>query len=429
MVSDALPRTPGAWHQRIWRLTWPVILANITIPLVGVADVAVMGRLPDPALIGAVTMGAAMFSAVYWLFGFLRMGTTGLAAQAFGRADIAALATIFLRGLTVAAALGIFIVLLQWPLAELLFALFDASHRVTELAGKYYSIRIYGAPALLIYLVELGILFGLQRMRDTLWLSIGLNVSNLLLDVVLVLGFGMGVAGVTAGTLISEWGAAAGGLFFVWRALHAVGWTRTWPADILQSKALRALFHLDGVDADSLAMYEKRVIPRMLGKLSAPSIAFEPLPDGFNPVYVRDGYEYRPNIEPAGFVVLNTRTRVLYGVRDGLHYFPGVTRVLVAPGAPSDRLVQMMVVGMASPPVRFAGHCDIMQSNGKLKRMVLESNDSGNQTVALMAQHIAACRVTNTSARGTLWMRLQEGEAVVFDKKVSAPGVTIDYAR
>ncbi len=193
--------------------------------------------------------------------------------------------------------------------------------------------------------------------------------------------------------------------------------------------ALRALFHLDGVDADSLAMYEKRVIPRMLGKLSAPSIAFEPLPDGFNPVYVRDGYEYRPNIEPAGFVVLNTRTRVLYGVRDGLHYFPGVTRVLVAPGAPSDRLVQMMVVGMASPPVRFAGHCDIMQSNGKLKRMVLESNDSGNQTVALMAQHIAACRVTNTSARGTLWMRLQEGEAVVFDKKVSAPGVTIDYAR
>lgn len=196
-----------------------------------------------------------------------------------------------------------------------------------------------------------------------------------------------------------------------------------------KATALRALFHLDGVDAESLAMYDKRIIPRMLGKLKAPSIAFEPLPDEFDPVYVRDGFEYRPNIKPAGFVVLNTRTKVLYGVRDGRHYFPGVTRVLVVPGAAPDRLVQMMVVGMATPPVRFAGHCDIMQSNGALKRMALESNDSGNQTVALMAQHIVACHVTNASARGTLWLRLQEGEAVVFDKRVSAPVVAIDFAR
>ena len=76
-TGGALPTSAAQWHKRIWQLTWPVILANITIPLVGVADVAVMGRIPDPAYIAAVAMGSAMFSAVYWLFGFLRMGTTG----------------------------------------------------------------------------------------------------------------------------------------------------------------------------------------------------------------------------------------------------------------------------------------------------------------------------------------------------------------
>ena len=246
MVAPVLPQSPGAWHRRIWGLTWPVILANITIPMVGVVDTAVMGRLPDPAYIGAVAMGAAMFSAVYWLFGFLRMGTTGLAAQAFGRNDIKEIAGIGVRAGSVALVLGTIIVLLQWPLAAMLFYLFDASDKVANLAGQYYDIRVFGAPALLIYLVELGILFALQRMRDTLWLSLGFNFTNLLLDVVLVMGFNMGTAGVATGTVISEWGAACGGMWFVWRSLRAVGWQPAWPADIWHSQALRALFHLSG---------------------------------------------------------------------------------------------------------------------------------------------------------------------------------------
>ncbi len=246
MVAVALPQTPGAWHLRIWRLTWPIILANITIPLVGVADVAVMGRLPDPAYIGAVAMGAAMFSAIYWLFGFLRMGTTGLAAQAFGRDDIEEIASILVRAGSIALVLGTLIVFMQWPLATLLFYLFDASAKVTNLAGQYYDIRVYGAPGLLVYLVELGILFGLQRMRDTLWLSIGLNFTNLVLDIVLVMVFDMGVAGVAIGTVISEWGAAIGGLWFVLRSLRAVGWQQAWPLDLWHSKAVKALFHVSG---------------------------------------------------------------------------------------------------------------------------------------------------------------------------------------
>ena len=222
-----------------------MILANITIPMVGVADVAVMGRLPDPSYIAAITLGATMFSSVYWLFGFLRMGTTGLSAQAFGAGDIHEIARIAARAAIVALTLGVAIIVLQWPLEAALFELFDASAGVSELARRYFSIRIYGAPGLLIYLVALGVLFGLQRMRETLYLSIGLNITNLLLDVLLVLVFDLGVAGVAWGTLVSEWGAAAGGVMLVIRALRIQGYGgRIATSTLWQRAATFQLFHL-----------------------------------------------------------------------------------------------------------------------------------------------------------------------------------------
>ena len=246
MQADALPASPRAWHTRVWQLTWPVILANITIPLVGVADVAVMGRLPDPAYIGAVAMGAAMFSAVYWLFGFLRMGTTGLVAQSFGGNALNNVVAVWLRAVCVGGLLGLVIVAAQFPLQLLLFDLFDASAKISALATHYYTIRIYGAPALLVYLVCLGALFGLQKMRATLVLSVGLNLTNFVLDIVLVLVFDMGVRGVALGTVISEWLAAAGGVAFVYHTLKNSGWQGKLPVDLWQSQALKALFHVSG---------------------------------------------------------------------------------------------------------------------------------------------------------------------------------------
>lgn len=181
-----------------------------------------MGRLPDPVFIGAVALGAAMFSAVYWLFGFLRMGTTGLTAQAYGAHDESnqgELVAIFIRAAAIAAVLGLTMLLLQGPLTELLFVLFDPQAIVGQLAAEYYQIRIWGAPAYLIYIVELGVLFGLQKMRATLYLSVGLNITNLALDLIFVLGLDMEVRGVAIGTVISEWGAAFFGFLFVWHAL------------------------------------------------------------------------------------------------------------------------------------------------------------------------------------------------------------------
>ena len=217
-MNADLPRTSAGWHRKILALTWPVMLANVTIPLVGVADIAVMGRLPDPVYIGAVSVGAAIFSAMYWLFSFLRTGTTGLVAQAFGARDNDMVMGTFVRACVIGACLGSVMVAAQWPISTFMFAIFEASDAVESLAATYFDIRIFGAPALLIYLAELGLLFGLQQMRATLYLSIGLNLTNLFLDVLLVVGFGMGVEGVAIGTVTAEWAAALFGFWLVMRA-------------------------------------------------------------------------------------------------------------------------------------------------------------------------------------------------------------------
>ncbi len=193
--------------------------------------------------------------------------------------------------------------------------------------------------------------------------------------------------------------------------------------------ALKRLFHLDGVDAETMEMYDKRIIGRMLARIEAPTIGFEKLPADFDPVYVRDGYEYRPSVAEAGFVVLNGKTRLVYGVHDGRFSFSGVTKTAVNPGGPPDRMLQMMVLGIGAPPVRYSGHCQVMQSNGRLKRMTLEDSGVGNTTAIIMAQHIERCELTKLSPQGTLKLRLQEGEAVSFERRIAGAGATISYRR
>ena len=239
-------------HARIWSLTWPVIFANVTTPLVGIADVWVMGRMPDPAYIGAVAVGAAIFTALYWLFIFLRMGTTGLVSQAYGAhgADDAVAAedvvAIAARAMLIALVLGMVIVLLQWPLGVGMFSLFQASEGVEALAESYFSLRIYGVPGFLIHLVNLGVLFGLQEMRATMYLNLSLSTTNLLLDIFFVLGLGLGVEGVALGTVLAEWGAALFGLYLVGRALTRMGWRRRRPANVSDRQALVRLFDISG---------------------------------------------------------------------------------------------------------------------------------------------------------------------------------------
>jgi MATE family multidrug resistance protein len=192
------------WHGPVWRLALPIMLANVTTPLMGMVDSAIVGHLPDPTLIGAVAVGALVFSFLFWAFGFLRMGTTGFAAQAHGRGDRAEVAACFVRPALLALLLGGLIVALQAPLADLAFGLVGPDAAVERNARIYYEIRVLSAPATLLAYVIVGWFIALQDTRWVLAYGLLTNLLNLGFSLAFVLGLNWGIAGVAWGTVCAE---------------------------------------------------------------------------------------------------------------------------------------------------------------------------------------------------------------------------------
>lgn len=229
---------------KVWALAWPIILTNLSSPLLGAVDTAVMGHLPDAAYIGGVAVGAIIFSFLFWGFGFLRMGTTGFTAQAFGADDPIELRAALIRPLALGAGLGVLLILLQAPIAALVFPLIDASESVTAFAVAYYEIRIWSAPATLIQYGVIGWLLGLQRPWAAMATQIAVNSLNILLDLYFVLELGWGVEGVAAATLIAEIAGTFVGLAIVVQTLRGVGGSWNWPT-VLRRDRLIALFRVN----------------------------------------------------------------------------------------------------------------------------------------------------------------------------------------
>jgi multidrug resistance protein, MATE family len=223
------PVADGVSHRAILAIAVPVMVSNVSTPLLGVVDTGVVGQIPDAAHIAAVALGALIFNFVFWGFGFLRMGTTGLTAQALGAADAEEIRASLGRAALIAAAIGAGLIALQWPIRELAFALLEGSANVEALARDYYDIRIWAAPATLMNYALLGWFIGLGRARVALLLQLVLNLTNMGLDVLLVLGFDMGVTGVALGTLLAEIVAAVAGLVIAGRHVRAFGghWSLT----------------------------------------------------------------------------------------------------------------------------------------------------------------------------------------------------------
>ena len=207
-------------RRQVLLIAWPIILSNLSTPLLGVVDTAVIGNLGDPALIGAIAVGSLIFSFIFWGFGFLRMGTTGLIAQAAGAEDHTEVKATLYRALLLAACIGASLTLLQVPILKLAFRLIEGSTAVESAAQAYFSIRIWAAPVSLIHLVILGYLLGQQQTTAILWLQLLLNGTNIILDFLFVVGFGWGVSGVAAATAIAEVLAATAGLTLVYRHLR-----------------------------------------------------------------------------------------------------------------------------------------------------------------------------------------------------------------
>jgi MATE family multidrug resistance protein len=227
-------------HGRVLRIAGPIVLSNATVPLLGAVDTAVIGQLGDPASLGAVGIGAVILATLYWAFGFLRMSTSGLAAQAEGAGDRAERSAVLLRALVVGAAAGLVLVVAQVALFAGAFAVAPASAEVEALAGQYLSIRIWGAPATIALYALTGWLVGLGRTRGVLVLQLWQNGVNIALDLWFVLGLGWGVPGVALATLIAEWTGLA---LALWLARDAFGpGFREGMARIGDRLALRRMF-------------------------------------------------------------------------------------------------------------------------------------------------------------------------------------------
>ncbi|MBU0725770.1 MAG: MATE family efflux transporter [Alphaproteobacteria bacterium] len=228
------------WNRRVWMLAGPIILSNITVPLIGVVDTAVVGHLPEPHHIGAVAVGALVFSYLFWSFGFLRMGTTGLAAQAAGAGDLDEVRSTLARALLLAGALGLAAILLQRPILDLALWAIGASADVSAGAADYFLIRIWSAPAALAKFALIGWFLALQKAKVTLLIQLAMNLVNLVLDLLFVLGWGWGVEGVAAASVIAEYAGLVIGLLFARRLLADMG-GRFQQARILDAARLRRM--------------------------------------------------------------------------------------------------------------------------------------------------------------------------------------------
>jgi len=222
-VGPASPATPGPTHGDVWRIAAPLILSNISVPLLGMVDTAVMGHLDEPWYLGAVAVGATIFSFLYTGVNFLRMGTTGLAAQACGAGDGAAVRTSIGQAVIVALAIAFLLIALQQPAGSIALALLGPGPEVAEFARVYFDVRIWSAPATLANYAIVGWFIGLQNARVPLAIVLVINLTNILLDLVFVVGLGMKTEGVALASVIAEFTGLAVGLAFVAREL------KRWP--------------------------------------------------------------------------------------------------------------------------------------------------------------------------------------------------------
>ena len=251
-------------HRRVLSIAIPIVLSNVTVPLLGLVDTGVIGQLGRPEPIGAVGIGAVVLTSIYWVFGFLRMGTSGLVAQSHGAGDAPEAGAHLLRALTIACVIGLALILLQIPLVWAVFQLAPASGEVETLAREYLAIRIWGAPAAIGLYAITGWLIAIERTRAVLALQLLQNGLHVGLDFWFVLGLGLGVPGVAIATLLDEW---SGLLLGLWLARHAL------QAAVIAARNLTVLFARDRLDR-LLRVNGDIMMRSMLLAISIPSFMF-----------------------------------------------------------------------------------------------------------------------------------------------------------
>lgn len=208
--------------RQILKIALPAIVTNITVPLLGMVDTAIVGHMGAAAYIGAIAVGSMMFNLVYWLFGFLRMGTSGMTAQARGRRDMTEAADILAHSVAEAATVAVLMLLMQWPLYRLLVWLIAPTDDVVPWVDVYFRIVVWGAPAVLGLYSLTGWFIGMQNTRIPMVVSILQNVVNIAASLLFVYGWGMQVEGVALGTVVAQYAGVVVALAFLWRYYRKV---------------------------------------------------------------------------------------------------------------------------------------------------------------------------------------------------------------
>ncbi len=221
--------------RQILHIALPSIISNITVPLLGLIDVAITGHLGAAAYIGAIALGGMIFNLVYWIFGFLRMGTSGLTSQALGKRNLSEVTRLLVRSMGMAMGIALFLIILQIPIRELALFMMQPTAEVRSLTVTYFNICIWGAPAMLGLFGLNGWFIGMQNSRIPMMIAITQNIVNIIVSLALVFGLGMKVEGVASGTLIAQW----------------CGFLMALSLLVIHYKRLRGYFHSKGLWARS----------------------------------------------------------------------------------------------------------------------------------------------------------------------------------
>ncbi|MBF7096794.1 MATE family efflux transporter [Alkalibacter mobilis] len=228
-------------HLDYLRLAIPLVISTITQPILGAVDTAVVGHLNNSVYIGGVAIGTVIFNTIYWLFGFLRVSTSGFTAQADGRGSEKDLTLSFLRPFLLAVLIGSSIIILQYPVKMVVSSLYGDSREVLNSALSYFEILVWGAPFVLISYVNIGWLMGKRLIRETLFLQISTNVLNIFLDVMFVIFLGFNVRGVALATLISQIYGFIVGFIIIYKSLDGMEILKFIP-EAIHLKALKKIF-------------------------------------------------------------------------------------------------------------------------------------------------------------------------------------------
>ncbi|GAB3487280.1 MATE family efflux transporter [Marinomonas epiphytica] len=240
----ALFQTDRVLHTKIWKMAWPPMVSNITTPLLGLVDTAVVGHLGTATHLAAVAIGASIFSFVFWAFGFLRMGSTGLTAQALGQDNHHRVRELLFQSVLMGVLIGLLLILFKTPIIELALELMAPSSEVEPWARRYCEARIMSAPAVLAGYALMGWFFGVQYSKGPLWMLLVINIANMIFDYLAVYGLGMASDGVAWATVLAQYLGLIVALSLAWCKLNHFKGTVT-PLSLLQWRKYVALIQVN----------------------------------------------------------------------------------------------------------------------------------------------------------------------------------------